>query len=748
MTKIKMMCLCLTVLLLLPIMVTGCASKVESTIAPFSEEYGGERFDQPDIAVAENDNFQFWWDDGGQCAILWDTTTGIFHSTIPYDFYASADNNPDPYNPKRYAYLQLSPSLKITYLDEELNNFHELDVTQHCIPQGGVTSKPIENGVSVMYSFPDVRIAVTVEYILTQDGLQIRVPMDGLQEDTNRIYEIMVAPSMVAAANETDSYFMLPSGGGALAEVKNLNKPVLYSEAVYGTDPAEPYTMKKRSERKIALPVFGVKNGDTGMLAIIEDGKECARVNARIGDPDSGYSTAYASFRIRGNESIVYANSNNNTIAATKYSNSVADVDCLSVEYIPLVEDVTYMGMAARYRSYLQERGYLTEAVQNVPALSVGFLGSTQTKKSFFGLPYTSDEATTTLAQTQAISAELKELIGEDQMLVTLLGYGEGGLASTTIGGGFKNSTEVGNKKEWNNLISYAKENNILLAMDYDLVYFKENSKGFRVNDTAAHTISSLKSYIRPYILNTAVEDENSQPWYFLSRGMLSKAMDKAIDAANEWNFEAVSFASLTGTAYGDYRDVKYTAKALMDEDVIAMLQSCTDNGLTVVATDPNDYSTLYADYIVEAPLYSSKFSSLTQDIPFYSLVFQGYKALTSPAINTATNVNDAYLQAVATGMTLQFTLCDTLHDSMRYEQDTAYISSCYSDWKEDIASMVQRSKDLHDQVGDQEITEYYKADGMSYTCFANGVEVYVNYTDAEMDSPLGSIPANDFVYG
>lgn len=748
MTKKKLMCLCLTVLLLLPIMVTGCAPKVQSTIAPFSEEYGNERFSQPENAIAVNDKFQFWWDDDSQCVILWDVTTGLYHCSTPYDFYVSEGNNPDLMNPNRYSYLQLAPALKITYLDEELDNFHELDVTQHCIPKGGVTSRQIDNGVSVTYSFPDVRIAVTVEYILTEDGLQVRVPMDGLQEDTNRIYEISVVPNMMAATNESESYFMLPSGGGALVDIKTMNKPVLYSEAVYGTDPAEPYTMKKRSERKISLPVFGMKNGETGMLAIIEDGKECARINARIGDPDSGYSTAYASFRIRGSESIVYANSSNNSIAATRFSNSVADVDCFSVEYIPLVEDVTYMGMASRYRAYLQERGFLTETIQAVPALSVGFLGSTQTRNSFFGLPYNSDVATTTLAQTQAITAELKELIGEDEMLVTLLGYGQGGLDSTVVGGGFKNSNKVGNKKEWNSLINYAEENNILLAMDYDLVYFKENSKGFRVNDTAARTISSLKSYIRPYILNTAVEDESAQPWYFLSRGMLGEAMEKAIAAANKSNFKAVSFASLTSTAYSDYLDVKYTAKALIDEDVIAMLQSCTENGLKVVSTDPNDYSTLYADYVVAAPLYSSKFSSLSQDIPFYSLVFQGYKALTSPSINTATDVNDAYLQAVATGMTLQFTLCDTPHDSIRYEQDTAYISSRYSDWKEDITSMVERSKDLHDQVGNQAIAEYSMADGMSYTLFENGVEVYVNYTDAEMDSPLGTIPANDFIYG
>ncbi|MBR5524491.1 MAG: hypothetical protein IKU51_04410 [Clostridia bacterium] len=742
MTKKKFSCLCLAVLLLLPIMVTGCSPKVQSTIAPFNEEYGSERYDYFDSAIAYNDNFQLWWDDSSQCAILWDVNTGIFHSTTPYDFYSTNGET------ESYAALQLNTPLIVGYVDEDKNNYHEVSAYGTSTNEVGITSKAIENGVSVKYSFPRVEIAVTVEYLLQEDGLQIRIPMAGLEENSNRIYEIMVAPNMVAAVNDNDSYVMVPSGGGALIDAKTMNKPVQYSEAVYGDDPAEPLTMKKRNQRKINLPVFGVKDGDTGMLAIIEDGKDCARINARIGDSGTGYSTAYASFRIRGMEEIVYSSMGNHEMAATKYSNSVADTEYLSVEYIPLSEDNTYMGMASRYRTYLQEHGYLTETVQSVPALSVSFLGSTQTRKSFFGMPYTSDEVTTTITQTQAISAELKELIDGDEMLVSLLGYGEGGLASTTVGGGFKNSAEIGSKKEWAQFVDYAKENNMILAMDYDLVFYQNNSKGFRVNDTAAHTISSLKARIRPYVLNTAVEDETGEFFYFLSRGQLGKAVESAIAAAKNSNFDAVSLSTLTSVAYSDYRDVRYTAKSHTAEDVAAMLQSCTDNGLKVVATDANDYAALYADYVVETPLYSSKFNTLSQEIPFYSLVFQGYKALTSPSINTAINVNDAYLQAVATGMTLQFTLSDTLHDAIRYEEDTAYISSLYSDWKEEIADMVQRSKELHDQVGNQEITQYYKADGMSYTCFANGVEVYVNYTDAEMDSPMGTIPANDFVYG
>ena len=128
--------------------------------------------------------------------------------------------------------------------------------------------------------------------------------------------------------------------------------------------------------------------------------------------------------------------------------------------------------------------------------------------------------------------------------------------------------------------------------------------------------------------------------------------------------------------------------------------------------------------------------------------MFQGYKALTSATINTAVDVRGAYLDAVATGTTLQFTLCNNHHDALQFEQDTAYISIRYADWKDDIAAMVQESADLYDKVGGKAITAYESSNGLTKTVFENGVTVYVNYTDADVSTPLGTVKSMGFIYG
>lgn len=763
----RTVCLCLALLLLLPMLLTGCGSDLEKSTKGFNPVFGDARIGYHAVA---NDRFELYFQDDGyqQVIMLHDLATDAWYGSTPYDYYMG--ENPISEN-NSYADNLLYSPIGITYVktDEEKNTSSTdgAEALSHCIevqqykdnpvldengnpmmdeagnpiyeremlyidsPNGdgsqwtknGITSEALDNGVRVTYSFPDLRIAVAVEYLLADNGLLVRIPMDRIEEEENLLFEVNVLPYFASAShnheNQEDAYLMLPSGGGTLVYARDRNKKITYSEPVYGADQSVPVTMLKKVQRQIHLPVFGVKNGNAGVIGVLEDGASCGYINATVGDAEVGYSSAYASFRVRGEEEVMYTTENSQEDETPRYSESIANYEALSVRYIPMEGNNSYMGMANTYREYLKGRGYLQTRPAAVPGLSVSLLGGTETRESFFGLPYDATTITTSVTQTEAIAKELKELIGDQQLLVTLRGYGVGGMANTVIGGDFDLE---GDSDEWEALQQYAKENNVLLAMDYELVEHKDE-------DDAAYGVAQLEAQVRTYMLNTAVEDEEKF-WYLLARDELPQAVQDAIEAAKEEGFTAISFATLSHAAYSDYHDGDYTAKANMAEDVAAFLKQCAENGLTVVSTKANQYAALNADYIIEAPMHSSKFNVFDAEIPFYSLVFQGYKALTSPAINACTNVEDAYLDAVATGASLQFTLCDTLHDALRFEENTVYITSRYSDWKEDIAAMVAQSSDLHSKVGTQAIVDYVKKDGVSKTVFEDGTTVYVNYND------------------
>ena len=763
MTKRRITCLCLAVLLLLPMLLTGCGKKAEKALGSYTENKG--ILCETQTVKMDGSNYELTWVKERARFVLKDKVSGN-------EFYSTPEWMED---------RETCSPLVVHYYDskDQLDTADGLtDCINYYYAQGdeernAYSVEPIENGFRATYSFPDVKIAVAVEYLLTKDGMVVSIPVDKLQEGENKIYEIQLAPYLVSATNDvedSDSYLVVPSGGGAVIEAKRSGKVKEYYEMVYGDDQSEPVTLQSRIQSQIYLPVFGATTVTTrdddlgddsyadqkiGLLGVIEEGVDCAMVYAKTGGEDevfNQFSCAYASFCIRSKEKVVYNAHGQTKSTGTRYSDAVTSAKNLSVRYIPLNEangdDTSYVGMAQRYRKYLQERGYLQNTVQSSPALSVNLLGGTQITESLFGVPYQSDVSTTTLAQAQDIVSELKALVGDKGMLVSLEGFGQGGLAHTTVGGGFKLSSEVGKQSDLDALIAFAEKNNITLSMNYELAQFQGNGSGIKVNQDAAMCLSTLKAKIRTYSMNTGLENESGLSWYLLSRTQLTPMMDKAIASVKKQNVTAISIGSLGHIQYSDFREEGYAAMGGFSDAVAAMLKQGSESGLTVVVSDANAYAALNADYVTEVPMSSTRFNILSYEIPFYALVFQGYKPLTSSSINLAVNTRETFLKAVSTGMTLQFTLCNNLHESIKFDEDTAFVSSRYEDWKDRIAAMNNESAALLAKIGNQPIKNYVQDGDLTITEFENGVKVYVNYSDAATTVDGIEIPSMSFVEG
>lgn len=765
MTKRRITCLCLAVLLLLPMVLTGCGKKTEKVLGSYTANKG--ILCETQTVKMANSNYELTWVKERARFVLKDTKSGN-------EFYST---------PEWGESRETCSPLMVEYINSD-EKTSSVDGLSDCVDyyynqnpedtRNAYSVEAIENGFRATYSFPEVKIAVAVEYLLTTDGMVVRVPMDRLQESENRIYEIKLAPYFAAATNDVDaesgdSYLLVPSGGGALIEAKRSVKVKEYYESVYGDDQSEPITLQSRIQSQIYLPVFGATTittrdddlGDDsyaeqkiGLMGIIEEGVDCAMVYAKTGGEDeveNPFSCAYASFCIRSKEKVIYNSHGTTKSTGTRYSDEVTSAKNLSVRYIPLSEDngddISYVGMAKRYRKYLQERGYLQNTVQSAPALSVNLLGGTQITESAFGVPYQTDVSTTTLSQAKDIVSELNALVGNKGMLVTLEGFGQGGLAHTEVGGGFKLSSQVGKQSDLDALLKYAKENNIILSMNYELAQFQGGGSGIKINQDTATCLSSLKAKIRTYSMNTGMENESGLSWYLLTRGQLTPMMDKAIASAKKQNVGAISIGSLGHIQYSDFREDGYAARTGFSDAVEDMLQMGSKNGLKMIASDANAYAALNADYVTEVPMHSTLFSLLSYDVPFYTLVFQGYKPLTSSSINLAVNTQKAYLQAVSTGMGLQFTLCNNLHESIKFDEDTAFVSSRYADWKDRIAAMSKESSALLAKIGNQPIKNYTVDGDLTTTEFENGVKVYVNYSDEAVTVEGVEIPSMDFHY-
>ena len=88
-------------------------------------------------------------------------------------------------------------------------------------------------------------------------------------------------------------------------------------------------------------------------------------------------------------------------------------------------------------------------------------------------------------------------------------------------------------------------------------------------------------------------------------------------------------------------------------------------------------------------------------------------------------------------------------------EWNTDLTASVYSDfqfcvydiWKDRISEMYNSSKDYLASVKDAEITEHvYLRENLVKTVFSNGVTVYVNYSDSDVNAEGVTVPAGGFI--
>lgn len=209
-----------------------------------------------------------------------------------------------------------------------------------------------------------------------------------------------------------------------------------FSGEVYGTDYARERKNESTEKYGIKLPVYGAKNKENAILAVITSGAEQAFISAQAGDADVGYSSVYSKFYIRGYDNIETDGDRSAIYKRLKLADSIASGAKLSVLFHPLNgENANYSGMAKYYRSLIGKK-------QSDDVLtSVRMVGGISVSKSFLGIPYTGEYPLTTISDAEKIVSEISEINKESKISVTLAGFGEGLSSIGKVASGFKFSS-------------------------------------------------------------------------------------------------------------------------------------------------------------------------------------------------------------------------------------------------------------------------------------------------------------------
>ena len=491
----------------------------------------------------------------------------------------------------------------------------------------------------------------------------------------------------------------IPVGSGSLMYAKELlGTERSWSGEVYGSDGARNIPRSLYDDEKITMPIFGAKDADRSMLAIIESGAGAAVIEAEAGNPRTGYSTVYPTFYMRGYD--VFEQTEKSDLK--RVSDSISP-ERVSVGYYPLNSGDGYVEMANKYRDYLSKTNAAASSKASASPYAVNLLGGVTVTSSFAGIPVKKLKSMTTFSEAQSILEQLYEGTGVAPN-VMLSGFGDGGITLGKLGGGFNISNASGGKKQLKAFLSYCDENSVNAFFDYDIVRYNSSGNGFSyINDTAETALlKKAEGYFSAGAFRAFSDDWS---YRLIKRSMLSKAVDKVIKSSEKLSFDNISLSTLSGMAYSDYSNELYYTKGNIEKDVSGLLKSIQDSGKKISGSAANSYAAALMDVVFDAPADNGSYDTLDDRIPFYQMVFGADRPLYTTAVNIASEPQKLVMLAASSGMGLGFTLIGNYDVSFDEAQAAKLYGMLFDDNIKLINNLVSDYSELYNAVTGSGIT-------------------------------------------
>ena len=686
----------------------------------------------------ENANCKISWNKTAGCIIFTDKTTGAVWSTTPADYINAEDKQARARN------ILESPII-VNYYNTEIGEPEVLRAYTHSIKKNDIEVVKQDNTIKVSYLFEEAGILIPVKYTLNENGISVTISADEIVEGNAQIYSIQFAPNFCSVkTGKENSYLFYPSGSGAIIDTSAANiVEGTYSAGIYGNDAASKKKEKLTNDKNIYLPVYGVKQDDNALMAVVSSGEESVQLVANVADKVTGYSSVYPEIYIRGYDFNLQKKGGWDYSEDAIYADEgIKGVDFTVDFYTLSGEKANYNGMAQLYQKLLYGNNEATDIKEDTYSLKIH--GGLMQEKDFIGFPY---QQLLALTKYSDISDMLSELFATNVTPnIQLTGFGASGMDIGNVAGGFKFGSAFGSKKELNTLLSYCDQSGIDSFVDFDIIAYRNSGNGFMSVFDTAQTANKLSAY--QYYINKEVqtlEEKDISRYRLLKRNKVTVAADKLFKKLNKYDISGISLSSLSDTCYSDYSNEAYYAKKGYEKQATDIINKYKDGGYRFGANGANEYAAVLADCIFEAPGTSSKHDIFTYDIPFYQMVFKGKTEITSEAINQGEMLIKKQLMALETGTSMLFNVYETYDSTLTFSYFKGLYGAKFDNCKQDIVKAAEQYNDYYKSVSGQTIKNHtVLADGVRLTEFANGVKIYVNYSGADFATADGTVPAMD----
>ena len=617
----------------------------------------------------------------------------------------------------------------------------------------------IENGVSVLYGFTTQGIYVVVEYLLENGEFVVRVPADKIVEETRYIVNtVTVLPFFGAADTSQDGYMFYPDGCGALTlfnNAKNRVQSVKKGEwKAYTTNKISLdywLTSDDYERYNAAMPVYGIKNGDSAFLAVVSSCDELSGITCEpAGCNNVDISRIYFDLHVRN---LFVVNQFNVTtgVGVTSGGREITRVDKQiisgerEVRYIFINgDDANYSGMARTYREYLLEKGDLVDTIEDnekYPLALSFMMGVTERQ-----LVFDKYVVMTSLENVQEIIEDLKaEGIEAGKVVLTHWIKKDGDWPTY-----WPVASQIGGKKGLANLNKYLENNK-------DFSVFLANNFLFADNDEGGFSAISDVAYSG---VSKPIGSEYTESFFLLSTPVIEKNVKDFLENTAKYTNIGVSYTDLGNVVYDDYNEnyIKYSTDENGNEikDIITrrdtintwknILKMAQDDGKETAASGANQYTYSNVDYLYDIPISNYGLSITDYAVPFVQMVISGLIPYASGIYETGNLTYDLDVQKlewIEFGALPYFYLT---YESALKLKDTGYnflFTSTYSYWKDRVVDTYNEfNENFGDTYGEQMISHEVLGNDIRRVEYSNGKIIYLNYSSEEVIIDGVTIPA------
>lgn len=608
-----------------------------------------------------------------------------------------------------------------------------------------------ENGIETVSLADRPRFTIPLEYRIVDDALYVTIPVHRIEENAGyKLRSINLLEYFGAASADEDGYMFVPDGSGALIRLNNgKTNAEVYSQRVYGMDQNDNAFRRFQVAESARLPVFGMKAGNHAWFAEIVEGETYANINADISGRNTSYNNVYASFAVRGEDTLeIYKGTEWEEIELL--TDERVDQN-LTVRYTFLSgKDATYSGMARHYRERLEQSGVLKPLSEerDLP-LFISVLGAVDKRKTMLGVPYRGIVPMTTFDEASELADRL-HADGVRNIRMRFVGWFNKGM-NHTVPSSAKVVGALGSAKDMRELDAKLAEKGGRLYPDVAFQHVFAKNLSFSPAADAARFVTREVALRTPYDRALNSMNYDLSRYYLMSPSKLPHYVGKFIDAYRKIGIGAVSLRDLGDLLHSDFRVSRLVFREQAENIVREQLARIRDAYPDVLIVGGNAYALSVSDQFVNLPMATSRFTIVDEEVPFLQMVLHGYADYAGNPINLSDeqDVVEHLLKHAELGAAPHFLWSEKSSSNLKFTRFDHLFSTAYADWYDQALEMYRRLNGVFADLRQAKIEEHIRhAAGVVEVRYDNGTSVYVNYTDAPVTVNGVTVEARNFTTG